>query len=235
MSKDAAFQPMSHTLQDTLDLVCYFTKQSRISTKRLLQFLGLDAFTDLACAGIPIFVIHRLQLDKPTKIALCGVMGVGALTSTCAIAKAVLLKELFEVDYTWAIYKPAICTIIEHLLGVIIASVPALKPIYSKAVAKFKSSEYLGKRRFRKPYGSDGSLPSHGSTLVNSTSGTGLSPPPDEKFITMTREVYIDVGQYLNRKHREQLFPAHQKELWGLPGFPAPPQPAMEKSRPLIV
>ena len=80
--------------------------------------LGLDAFTDLVCAGIPIFVILRLQMNMRTKIALCVLMGLGILwvvtniippsvtanrfrsTACCAIAKAVFLKALFADDYT---------------------------------------------------------------------------------------------------------------------------------------
>ena len=41
--------------------------------------LGLDAFTDLVCAGIPTFVILRLQMSMRTKIALCVLMGLGIL------------------------------------------------------------------------------------------------------------------------------------------------------------
>ena len=40
---------------------------------------GFDALTDLLCAGIPIFVIQRLQMNIRTKIALCFLMGLGVL------------------------------------------------------------------------------------------------------------------------------------------------------------
>ncbi len=40
---------------------------------------GLDALTDLLCAGIPIFVIQRLQMNIRTKFALCFLMGLGVL------------------------------------------------------------------------------------------------------------------------------------------------------------
>lgn len=32
---------------------------------------GLDAFTDLVCAAIPVFILHRLQMNVRTKVALC--------------------------------------------------------------------------------------------------------------------------------------------------------------------
>ena len=144
-------------------------------------------------------------MDKPTKRAICGVMGVGAITSVCAVAKAVFLKELFELDYTWYIYKPAICTIIEHLLGIVIASVPALKPIYSKIVANVRSNRYLSKRRFRKLYGSDGSLPLNSSSKVDSTKDKGQTPPPDNKAIVRTSEFYRELRQFLDTVEQEEL------------------------------
>ena len=40
---------------------------------------GLDAFTDLVCAVIPVFVISRTQMNARTKFALCVLMGLGVL------------------------------------------------------------------------------------------------------------------------------------------------------------
>ena len=59
-------------------------------------------------------------------------MGLGSLTAGCAIAKAILLDRVFAVDYTWAITKPALCTIAEHLTSMTLVSLPALKPFFNK-------------------------------------------------------------------------------------------------------
>ena len=91
---------------------------------------GIDAFTDLACSAIPIFIINRLQMSPRTKTALCMLMGLGSLTAACAIAKAVTLQGVFAQDYTFALTKPAVCTILEHLCGIILASIPALRPLF---------------------------------------------------------------------------------------------------------
>ena len=93
---------------------------------------GLDAFTDLICASIPIMILHRLQINSRTKYALCGLMSLGSLTAGCAIAKAITLKGVFASDYTWALTKPAICTIVEHLASTTLVSLPALKPLFNK-------------------------------------------------------------------------------------------------------
>jgi len=49
------------------------------SDSKLTRGPGLDALTDLLCAGIPIFVIQRLQMNIRTKFALCFLMGLGVL------------------------------------------------------------------------------------------------------------------------------------------------------------
>lgn len=45
----------------------------------LIDGLGLDALAGLLCAGIPIFVIQRLQMNIRAKIALCSLLGLGVL------------------------------------------------------------------------------------------------------------------------------------------------------------
>ena len=42
-------------------------------------FSGVDVFTDIVCAIIPIFVIMKLQMDRWTKLALCLLMSGGLL------------------------------------------------------------------------------------------------------------------------------------------------------------
>ena len=93
---------------------------------------GLDAFTDLICAAIPIFILRGLQMNARTKTALCVVIGLGALTAACAIAKAVTLDGVFAYDFTWRLWKPAVCTIVEHLAGLTLVSLPALRPFFNR-------------------------------------------------------------------------------------------------------
>ena len=94
---------------------------------------GLDAFTDLVCAAIPISVFYQSQIKKRNKIALSCLMGIGSLTAGCAIAKAVTLKGVFAQDYSWALTAPAMCTIIEHLVGMSLICAPTLAPLIGRA------------------------------------------------------------------------------------------------------
>ena len=158
-------------------------------------------------------------------MALCCVMGIGALTASCAIAKAIVLKELFAKDYTWSITKPAVCTVIEHLLGIIVASVPALKPLFSKILDAATSTGNPSRRSFRKIHGSEGSTPMQNTSFVDYTGGNGQKTPFDDKGITKTTEFYLSTEQYLEMGH-----PPEAKPAWPIPDFPAPPTPAKERS-----
>ncbi|CAD6581152.1 MAG: hypothetical protein ASARMPREDX12_000373 [Alectoria sarmentosa] len=53
---------------------CYSPDTTYITT---YVAFSLDAFTDLVCSGIPIFVIYRMQMNMRTKVALCVLMGLG--------------------------------------------------------------------------------------------------------------------------------------------------------------
>ena len=82
-------------------------------------------------------------------------MGLGSLTAGCAIAKAVTLRGVFADDYTFGLTKPAVCTILEHLCGMILASVPALRPLCRKVLQSLSekrsggSSSGRGRRKGR--------------------------------------------------------------------------------------
>ena len=107
---------------------------------------GLDGLTDLVCAAVPIFILHRLQMNIRTKVALCGLIGLGSLTAGCAIAKAVTLEGVFSHDFTWGLWRPAVCTIIEHLISITLVSLPALRPFFNKILDSRASS---GKRPYK--------------------------------------------------------------------------------------
>ena len=99
-----------------------------------IRSIGLDALTDLTCAIIPVLIITPLQINTRTKVALTLLTSLGVLTAGCAIAKAVTLSAVFSKDYTYQIVNPAICTILEHLVGMVLACAPCLRPIFKRAL-----------------------------------------------------------------------------------------------------
>jgi len=47
--------------------------------RRLRIVSGLDAFTDLVCSILPVYIICRLQMKRSIKISLCCLMGLEIL------------------------------------------------------------------------------------------------------------------------------------------------------------
>ena len=109
-----------------------------LHTTVLAGYIGfaIDVVTDLVCAGIPILVIHRLQMNIRTKVALCMLMGLGVFTAGCAVGKAITLRGVFADDFTLGFTKPATWGAVEQFVGIIIASVPALRPLFSSLFEK---------------------------------------------------------------------------------------------------
>ena len=148
--------------------------QSRIITRAGYIIWAVDAATDLICAGIPILVIRRLQMDMRAKLALCGLMSLGVLTAGCAVAKAVLLQRVTADDITWDLNIVAIWATIEQFLGIIITSIPMLRPLFSASHKSFHS--WLRIRFSTQSY----------SSLRKNGSGSGSSPlvrsPPKQQI-----------------------------------------------------
>ena len=98
---------------------------------------AMDAVTDLICALIPILLVQRLQMDMRTKLALCGLMSLEVFTAGCAVAKAIFLQRIRADDYTWDLNVVAIWAVVEQFLGIIIISVPMLRPLFSRSYNSF--------------------------------------------------------------------------------------------------
>ena len=98
---------------------------------------AMDAVTDLICAMIPILLVQRLQMDMRTKLALSGLMSLGVLTAGCAVAKLLALRRVTDDDFTWGLNTVAIWGAVERFLGIIIISVPMLRPLFSRSHHSF--------------------------------------------------------------------------------------------------
>ena len=170
---------------------------------------GLDGFTDLVCAGIPTFILHRIQLSIRTKVALCTLMGLGSLTAGCAIAKAITLKGVFETDYTWGLWKPAVCTITEHLAGLTLVSLPALKPLFNRIFNITRGSSDLNM-----PYGRwPGNVSGDKYGVEKSLKSDGSAPTAVQSF---ENAIVKTTDFRLNSEHTSQIS-QHLEEYWPLP------------------
>ncbi|MCJ1246040.1 hypothetical protein MMC30_003244 [Trapelia coarctata] len=108
---------------------------------------SLDCFADLLCVAVAIYVIQRLQMNIQTKIALCCLMGLGLFTAACVIVDAVTLQG--------GITQPAMWAAVGAFVGITIASVPVLKPLFSKVFEIATMHTGSSKSTFRKFSGRD--------------------------------------------------------------------------------
>ena len=119
-------------------------------TTILAGYVGFafDVITDLLCAGVPVLVIQRLQMTFRTKVALCVLMGLGVFTAGCAVAKAITLRDVLADDYTFGFTRPATWAAVEQFVGIIIASIPALRPLWSSFLERFHIHSWIWRHLF---------------------------------------------------------------------------------------
>ncbi|MCJ1358478.1 MAG: hypothetical protein MMC33_008478 [Icmadophila ericetorum] len=91
---------------------------------------ALDIFTDLLCAGLPVFVISRLQMNKKSKAAICILVSLGILTACSAVGKAVTYGDFRIEDASWTATTPALWVVAESQLSMNLPSFPAMRSLY---------------------------------------------------------------------------------------------------------
>lgn len=62
---------------------------------------GMDAVTDLICAGVPVFVIHRLHMNIRNKLAICFLMSLGVLYVRYPKRNVEKMRLLTLKQYCW--------------------------------------------------------------------------------------------------------------------------------------
>ena len=185
-------------------------------TTVLAGYVGfaVDVVTDLLCAGVPVLVIHRLQMTFRTKVALCVLMGLGVFTAGCAVAKAITLRGVFADDYTFGFTKPATWAAIEQFVGIIIASIPALRPLLSSFLERSHSRSSIWRHLFWNSKTSSSTFSKKGRQkqqpkAPGSYPGLPESARMKKTFITCHRD-----SQGLN-PDRIQVTPIHEESLKG--------------------
>ncbi|KAL8991625.1 MAG: hypothetical protein Q9169_007809 [Polycauliona sp. 2 TL-2023] len=86
--------------------------------------------SDLICAAFPIFFLRGLRVKLRTKIALCGLMGMGVITAICCIVRTILTPAVHAHDVTWAISANVGWRLPEVNIGIVCANAPVLRPLY---------------------------------------------------------------------------------------------------------
>ena len=176
---------------------------------------AIDVVTDLLCAGVPILVIHRLQMSFRTKVALCVLMGLGVFTAGCAVGKAITLRGVFADDSTFGFTKPAIWAAVEQCVGIIIASVPALRPLFSNFLERSYSCFSIWRHLFQWNRKTIGSTPKYKSRQDQKVkmSSPHLALPESAIMKETLLPSYADSQGSLN--DQIQATPIHEESLSG--------------------
>jgi hypothetical protein len=92
-------------------------------------------------ATLPVKVIWTLQIPKQQKIALVGVLTIGWFVCVVSILRLTALVELSKhpEDRTYYAAPTAYWSAIEANLGIVCASLPALKPLIVKIIPAFST------------------------------------------------------------------------------------------------
>ena len=133
-------------------------------------------------------------------------MGLGVFTAGCAVAKAITLRGVFAADYTFGFTKPATWAAVEQFVGIIITSLPTLRPLLRTARGKSHSSSGIRKYFFwgSKSASSDGGKKGgrqRGRVRQDLVAGSGV-----QGRVKTAAEMFVPS----NRAHREAPFNSTQ-------------------------
>ncbi|KAF2263578.1 hypothetical protein CC78DRAFT_568907 [Lojkania enalia] len=112
------------------------TGDAKCYSMTIFRNLGLmnssfNIITDVLFATLPIPLIWQLQLTQRTKISLIAVLSLGWFASAAAIVKAVKQWNVLD-EPDWTVNDAFnVWNYIEFTIGIIAASLPALKPLFN--------------------------------------------------------------------------------------------------------
>jgi hypothetical protein len=168
----------------------------------------INVVTDFLFALLPVPIIVQLQVSFRTKITLCFILSLGYVACAAGIVKAVKQATFFSnPDPLWH-NAFNVWNMIELCVGIVSASLPALRPIFSHLLASTKTVFTSGSRipnhqppnhrssaYLRRSEKSQDMQLSDMQTLTGS-SGTGVKRSVDEDilFPTDSKRYTVDVS-----------------------------------------
>ncbi|ORY07130.1 hypothetical protein BCR34DRAFT_631839 [Clohesyomyces aquaticus] len=102
---------------------------------------GLNIFTDLLVAALPVHTIWGLQMARKQKIALTAILTLGWFVCIVSILRLNSLVSIVKhpEDNTWYSPDSVYWSSIECNLAIVCASTPALKPLIVRIIPRFGS------------------------------------------------------------------------------------------------
>ncbi|PVH68237.1 putative integral membrane protein [Cadophora sp. DSE1049] len=117
--------------------------EGKCINKKFLWFFNAasNILTDLIILGLPMPVLSTLKLPVKQKVGVIFVFAIGGFVCLVSVLR---LHSLYIVsvstDITWDNTQAAVWSIIEVTVGIICASMPAMKPVISRLFPRLLSS-----------------------------------------------------------------------------------------------
>ncbi|KAF2822629.1 hypothetical protein CC86DRAFT_410219 [Ophiobolus disseminans] len=112
----------------------------------------LNIIIDVFELILPVPVIAPLQMSTRKKITVCGLFATGAFVCAVAIKRTTLLPPLMvSTDYTWDIVEQYHWCFAEVNAGILCATIPALRPFFSRYLPGLLHSSHDSRDRNQNP------------------------------------------------------------------------------------
>ncbi|KAJ5355399.1 uncharacterized protein N7496_012611 [Penicillium cataractarum] len=90
----------------------------------------LTIICDLTLGLLPIFLVWKLQMNYRTKIAVGGILSMGAIASVAVIIRIPFLHFYADTNFLHSTYQIAIWSVVETGLGITASSLFTLRPLF---------------------------------------------------------------------------------------------------------
>ncbi|OGM42499.1 hypothetical protein ABOM_008346 [Aspergillus bombycis] len=119
---------------------------------RVIYFYSvIEAVFDLAIGILPALFINHLELNRRTKFAIAGLLGLGCLAFAAVIARIPFTHLMTEASFLYETTIVAVTSDVETGIGIIAGSFMVMRPAFSmftksktKEIAKGHVSPYRG-------------------------------------------------------------------------------------------
>ncbi|KAE8329756.1 hypothetical protein BDV39DRAFT_191059 [Aspergillus sergii] len=93
------------------------------------MYSAVAATCDFIIGILPVLLIWRLQMDRRTKTAVAGILGIACIASAAVIARIPYLGSAKSPDFLHATTQISICSNVEAGLGITAGSLATVRPI----------------------------------------------------------------------------------------------------------
>ncbi|KAL4903832.1 hypothetical protein BDW74DRAFT_155471 [Aspergillus multicolor] len=157
-------QPLRMNWDPTADGHCGSTEATYLA----LHIINL--ILDVTVGLLPVPVLWKLQMKRRKKIELALMFALGIAICIITIFRINMINDLVSTDLTYTTTPLMIFTILEPLLGIILACLPLLRPVFER-VSAFRT--------------------------LHSSRGSGDNGTPTPQFSGQSRETKARAEQYV--------------------------------------